>query len=142
MTQRSAILEDLFSYQATTVGLTVRVQPRFAPEQSNPDQGQWVWYYHIRIENDSGTDVQLIDRYWIITDGQGRQRDVTGEGVVGEQPLIAHGASHDYVSGCPLPTPMGSMRGRFGLIDSSGQRIEIEIPNFDLISPDSKGAAN
>jgi ApaG protein len=133
---------DLFAYEATTDGITVRAQPRFAEDQSDASHGHWVWYYHIRIENDSGAPVQLVDRYWIITDGEGKRRDVMGEGVVGEQPLIAHGASFDYVSGCPLTTPMGNMRGSYGMIDSGGRRLEVAIPSFDLISPDSKRAAN
>lgn len=133
---------DLFAYEATTDGVTVRVQPRFAGDESQPEHGHWVWYYHIRIENESGMDVQLVDRHWIITDGLGRRRDVMGDGVVGEQPMIAHGQSYDYVSGCPLATPMGNMRGHYGMLDSQGRRLEIEIPSFDLLSPDSRRAAN
>lgn len=135
-------LPGLFSAEATTDGITVRVQPRYAADQSDPENGHWVWHYHIRIENRSGREVQLIDRHWTITDGRGERRDVMGEGVVGEQPVIAHGGSYDYVSGCPLATPMGNMRGRFGMVDSGGRRLDIAIPGFDLLSPDSKGAAN
>jgi ApaG protein len=135
-------LPGLFSAEATTDGITVRVQPRYAADQSDPGNGHWVWHYHIRIENRSGREVQLVDRHWTITDGRGERRDVMGEGVVGEQPVIAHGGSYDYVSGCPLPTPMGNMRGRFGMVDSGGRRLDVAIPGFDLLSPDSKGAAN
>jgi ApaG protein len=135
-------LPGLFTAVATTDGITVRVQPRYAADQSDPENGHWVWHYHIRLENGSGVPVQLMDRYWIITDGQGERRDVMGEGVVGEQPLIGPGGSYDYVSGCPLSTPMGHMRGTFGMEDSGGRRIEVEIPGFDLVSPDTKRAAN
>lgn len=134
-------LGDLFAFAATTDGITVRVQPRFAADQSDPMRGHWVWHYHIRIENMSGRQVQLIDRSWVIVDGRGTRRDVAGEGVVGEQPVIAHGGSYDYVSGCPLSTPMGSMHGSFGMADSGGRRFEVEIPAFDLVSPDAKRAA-
>jgi ApaG protein len=135
-------LPGLFTAVATTEGITVRVQPRYAGDQSDPENGHWVWHYHVRIENGSGLQVQLLDRHWIITDGQGERRDVMGEGVVGEQPTLAPGSSYDYVSGCPLATPMGQMRGAFGMQDGGGRRFEVEIPTFDLISPDSKGAAN
>lgn len=135
-------IPGLFTSVATTEGITVRVQPRYAGDQSDPENGHWVWHYHVRIENGSGLQVQLRDRHWIITDGHGERRDVMGEGVVGEQPVIPPGGSYDYVSGCPLSTPMGQMRGHFGMQDGGGRRFEVEIPAFDLISPDAKGAAN
>lgn len=135
-------LTGLFTAEATTEGITVRVAPRFAADQSDPAGGHWMWHYHVRIENGSGVPVQLIDRHWEITDGRGQRRDVMGEGVVGEQPRIEPGDSFDYVSGCPLPTPSGSMRGRYGMLDSGGRRFEVEIPAFDLLSPDSRRAAH
>jgi ApaG protein len=135
-------LPGLFTSVATTEGITVRVQPRYAGDQSDPENGHWVWHYHVRIENGAGVQVQLLDRHWIITDGHGDRRDVMGEGVVGEQPVIAPGGSYDYVSGCPLATPMGQMRGTFGMQDGGGRRFEVQIPVFDLLSPDAKGAAN
>ena len=69
----------------TTEGVTVRVQPRFAGDQSDPENGHWVWHYHIRIENNSGMTLQLIDRAWIIIDGHGGRRDVMGEHVIGRR---------------------------------------------------------
>lgn len=135
-------LTGLFCAVATTEGITVRVQPSFMPEDSDAMAGHWLWQYHIRIENGCGMPVRLIDRHWIITDGHGKRRDVMGEGVIGEQPVIEPGGSYDYVSGCPLSTPMGSMRGRFGMVDGGGRRFEVEIPTFDLISPQSRSAAN
>jgi len=135
-------LTGLFTAEATTEGITVRVAPRYAADQSDPDNGHWMWHYHVRIENGSGMAVQLIDRHWEIIDGRGQRRDVMGEGVVGEQPLIEPGDSFDYVSGCPLPTPSGMMRGRYGMLDPGGRRFEVAIPAFDLLSPDSRRAAN
>jgi ApaG protein len=132
----------LFSAVATTEGVTVRVAPSYVADDSDPDAGHWLWHYHIRVENGGGVPVQLIDRHWIITDGRGVRRDVMGEGVVGEQPVIQPGDSYDYVSGCPLTTPMGTMRGRFGMVDSGGRRFEVEIPLFHLTSPDTRRAAN
>jgi ApaG protein len=135
-------IPGLFTAVATTEGITVRVQPRYAGDQSDPDNGHWVWHYHVRIENGSGLRVQLLDRHWIITDGHGERRDVMGEGVVGEQPFIEPGCAYDYVSGCPLATPMGEMRGAFGMQDRGGRRFEVAIPSFHLLSPASRGAAN
>nr|WP_199555704.1 Co2+/Mg2+ efflux protein ApaG [Sandaracinobacteroides hominis] len=132
----------LFAVSATTEGVTVRVQPSYAADQSDPENGHWVWHYHIRIENGDGMGIQIIDRHWVITDGRGDRRDVMGEGVVSEQPRIAPGGSFDYVSGCHFPTPSGHMQGRFGVLDSAGRRFEVEIPGFDLISPDSRRAAH
>ena len=132
----------LFQVSATTEGVTVRVQPGYAADQSDPDNGHWVWHYHIRIENGDGMAIRVVDRNWIIVDGRGERRDVMGEGVVGEQPLIAAGESFDYVSGCHFTTPAGHMRGWFGVLDSAGRRFEVEIPGFDLVSPDTRRAAH
>lgn len=129
-------LPGLFSVSATTEMVTVYVHPIYRAEDSDPEAGHWLWHYHIRVENGGGVAVQLIDRHWIIIDGKGMRRDVMGDGVVGEQPLIAPGESFDYVSGCPLTTPWGSMQGRFGMVDSGGRRFEVAIPHFHLLSPD------
>jgi ApaG protein len=135
-------IPGLFTAVAVTEGITVRVQPRFAADQSDPESGHWVWHYHVRVENGSGMTIQLVDRAWAITDGHGVRRDVVGEGVVGEQPTIPPGGSYDYVSGCPLATPMGHMVGHYGMLDPGGRRFEVAIPPFDLVSPDTKRAAN
>lgn len=133
-------IPGLFAASATTEGITVRVQPHFAASDSDPDAGHWLWHYHIRLENGSDSVVQLIDRHWIIVDGDGRRRDVVGEGVIGEQPVLEPGGSYDYVSGCPLSTPSGRMHGHFGMIDATGCRMEVAIPPFDLVLPDSQEA--
>ena len=79
--------------------------------------------------------MQLLSRHWLITDGRGAVHEVRGEGVVGEMPLIAPGASFDYVSGCPLSTPTGSMRGSYQMVDEDGAAFDIEIPSFSLQGP-------
>ena len=109
----------LFPDVAVTGDLTVRVAVSFLSEQSAPDQGRWFWSYHVRIENGSDRAVQLLSRAWTIVDGRGTVHEVVGEGVVGEMPLIAPGSSFDYVSGCPLDTPEGSMRGTYRMVASS-----------------------
>lgn len=128
-------IPGLFSVHATTEGITVRVQPRYAADESEPERQLWLWQYHVRIENAGGVTVTLRDRHWVIVDGDGDRRDVMGEGVVGEQPMIAPGDSFDYVSGCALNTPGGAMHGRYGMEDQSGRRFEVTIPEFRLSVP-------
>ncbi|MFC3173361.1 Co2+/Mg2+ efflux protein ApaG [Novosphingobium bradum] len=132
-------MKELFQHSALTDGVTVRVAVNFLPEQSRIEAGKWFWVYHIRIENDSDQPVQLLTRHWRITDGQGHVSLVDGDGVVGEQPLIAPGASHDYVSGCPLSTPQGSMEGYYAFRRADGTRFEAAIPYFPLAAPATAG---
>jgi len=128
-------VKEFFPHAATTDGVTVRVAVSYLPEQSEPRRGRWFWAYHIRIENGSDRAVQLLTRHWIITDGRGARHSVEGEGVVGEQPLIAPGASFDYVSGCPLQTPTGAMQGSYRLIGEDGVAFDAAIPKFALFAP-------
>jgi ApaG protein len=88
----------------------------------------------VRIENGSDVAVQLLSRSWSIVDGHGTIHEVVGEGVVGEMPLIAPGASFDYVSGCPLDTPSGAMSGSYRMVDEDGTAFDVEIPRFQLLS--------
>src|SRR3982750_836697 len=113
-------MKALFPNVAETRGVVVRVSVSFLPEQSEPERGRWFWAYHIRIENAGPMVVQLLTRHWIITDGRGHRHSVEGEGVVGEQPLIAPGGSFDYVSGCPLETPEGARSGTQRLAEETG----------------------
>ena len=128
-------MKALFPHEATTRGVTVRVSVTYLPDQSEPAHGRWFWAYHIRIENDGDAAVQLLTRHWIITDGRGGIEEVRGDGVVGDQPMIDPGESYDYVSGCPLRTPAGSMEGSYGMIDADGTPFDIAIPLFPLHSP-------
>lgn len=128
-------MDALFSCAAETEGVTVRVSVSYLPDQSEPGRGRWFWAYHIRIENAGPQSVQLIARHWIITDGRGQRHSVEGEGVVGEQPVIAPGGSYDYVSGCPLATPTGSMQGSFRMIAADGHGFDAAIPKFALLAP-------
>ena len=132
-------MKDLFQHAALTDGVTVRVAVNFLPEQSRIEAGKWFWVYHIRIENGTNQPIQLLTRHWRITDGFGRVSQVDGDGVVGEQPLIAPGRSHDYVSGCPLGTPHGSMEGYYTFTRADGQRFEASIPFFPLAAPATAG---
>jgi ApaG protein len=128
-------MKELFQHAAITNGITVRVAANFLPEQSQPESGKWFWVYHIRIENDSEETVQLQTRHWRITDARGMINKIDGEGVVGEQPVLAPGQTHDYVSGCPLTTPSGSMEGFYTFTNRQNMPIEVRIPYFSLSAP-------
>jgi ApaG protein len=132
-------MKELFQHAAVTDGITVRVAVNFLPEQSRIEAGKWFWVYHIRIENDSDQAAQLLTRHWRITDGRGMINLVDGDGVVGEQPLLRPGQSHDYVSGCPLATPMGSMEGHYTFRRADGSLFEARIPFFPLAAPATAG---
>ena len=128
-------MNALFPNAAETDGVIVRVAVSYLSDQSEPDRGRWFWAYHIRIENHGEDTVQLLTRHWIITDGRGQRHSVEGEGVVGEQPVIAPGGSYDYVSGCPLATPTGSMEGSYRMVGADGRRFDAAIPKFALLAP-------
>ena len=127
-------LAMLFPHVAVTRGIAVRVAASFLAEQSDPASARWFWSYHVRIENGSDVAVQLLSRAWTIIDGRGAVHEVIGEGVVGEMPLIGPGASFDYVSGCPLDTPLGAMSGSYRMVDENGGAFEVAIPRFQLLS--------
>ena len=129
------MMKALFSEEAETRGITVRVSVSYLPEQSEPQRGRWFWAYHIRIENEGPMTVQLLTRHWIITDGRGARHSVEGEGVVGEQPVIEPGGSFDYVSGCPLSTPTGNMQGSYQMVGEDGSAFDVAIPKFALTAP-------
>lgn len=131
----SDALSVLFPNVAVTRDIRVRVAVSYLAEQSNPQLNRWFWSYHIRIENGSDLSVQLLSRSWRIVDGRGATHEVHGEGVVGETPLIAPGGSFDYVSGCPLDTPNGSMSGSYRMVDEDGSLFDIDIPRFALVAP-------
>ena len=132
-------MKELFQHAAMSEGVTVRVAVNFLPEQSRIEAGKWFWVYHIRIENDSDQQVQLLTRHWRITDGRGMVNFVEGEGVVGESPLLQPGQSHDYVSGCPLTTPHGSMEGHYTFRRADGSLFQAAIPFFPLAAPATAG---
>lgn len=120
----------------TTRGVRIVVRPRFVPEQSDPDNGQWLFAYHIVIRNQGADTVQLISRHWVITNGEGKVEEVRGAGVVGYQPVLKPGEEFEYTSGCPLTTPVGTMHGEFNmLVQGSGEKFEAKIEPFRLAVP-------
>ncbi|ABC21075.1 Co2+/Mg2+ efflux protein ApaG [Rhodospirillum rubrum] len=132
-------MTDETVYERTTEGITVRVLPIFLDEQSEPERGHYLWAYQVLIVNRGARTVQLMRRHWIVTDAFGRVQEVEGEGVVGEQPILAPGAQFDYTSGTPLPTPSGFMGGSYLMRDDTGRELTVAIPTFSLNSPESAG---
>jgi len=129
-------------YSAVTRQIEVLVEPEFLPERSSPENRQFFWAYSIVIVNEGSETVQLKTRHWIITDGLGQQQEVRGEGVVGEQPVIAPGERYEYTSGVPLTTPSGFMTGSYQMVTESGEKFDLAIPLFSLDSPDGKRTLN
>ena len=129
-------------YTAKTKTISVTVEPRYLAERSDPVESRFFWAYTVEIANGGAAPVQILARHWVITDQHGKREDVRGIGVVGEQPVIEPGSSFTYTSGCPLPTPSGTMAGTYQAIDHDGQIFTVEIPAFSLDSPDHKRTLN
>jgi ApaG protein len=123
-------------YEQETAGLVVRVEPQFLPEESAPDENRFVWSYTIEIENRSPASVQLLSRYWQITDENGHTQEVRGSGVIGQQPVIEPGESFRYTSAAPLAAPSGVMLGAYSMQRvENGEAFDIAVPAFALDSP-------
>ena len=114
---------------------SVQVQPQYLEEQSEPEQGRYLFAYTVTIRNTGEVTAQLVSRHWIITDSDGQIEEVRGPGVVGEQPVLKPGQSFQYTSGCPLATPVGSMHGSYQCIAEDGTAFEATIPEFVLSVP-------
>lgn len=115
-----------------TARVSVHVQSQYVASQSSPDDDRYVFAYTITIRNLGRSAVQLLGRYWLITNGNGRETEVQGEGVVGEQPLITPGNEFQYTSGAVIETPMGTMQGHYVMLDEQGDTFNVEIPVFRL----------
>ncbi len=139
---RRAFGYDGSMYRAVTRQIEVTVEPNFMPERSSAEHGRYFWSYTIVITNAGEETVQLRTRHWIITDASGKRQEVRGEGVVGEQPVLAPGERFEYTSGVPLPTASGFMTGRYQMVSETGERFEIDVPTFSLDSPSEKRVLN
>lgn len=121
---------------AITQGIRVSVESFYQPAYSKPLAGEFVHAYRVTIENLTGETVQLMRRCWQIWDSNGIWREVEGEGVVGQQPILEPLQQHQYVSGCPLRTEIGKMYGHFTMqrLSDSGT-FDVTIPVFELVAP-------
>lgn len=122
-------------YEKSTEGIRVRVRPRFSLADSDPQDGTFVFSYTIHMANESDAAAQLLFRHWRIHDAAGEDSEVDGEGVVGEQPLLHPGDSHEYRSFCVLRSPVGYMEGHYTFVRPDGKRFRVEVPRFHLNGP-------
>ena len=122
-------------YSEITKSIRVTVVPAFLDEHSSPEDDKYVWAYEVKIENLGEETVQLINRYWSITNSLGQTQTVRGPGVVGEQPILKPGEYFEYTSGAPLSTPSGLMMGTYQMEDNDGKVFDVCIPAFSLDSP-------
>jgi len=118
-----------------TSGVKISVESTYQSEYSNPENEHFMFAYRITIENVSEYTVQLLRRHWNIFDSIGTNKQVDGDGVVGEQPILAPGESHQYVSGCNLKSELGFMEGYYEMIRELDNSIfHVHIPRFNLIA--------
>ena len=113
-------------------GIRITVRPMYLRDQSEPSQNHYLFAYFIRIENIGDLPAQLLSRRWLIHDDVGEDTEVTGEGVVGEQPLIDPGSVHEYQSFCVLKSGEGYMEGHYNFLRSDGATFDATIPRFVL----------
>jgi ApaG protein len=126
----------VFTSEAITRGIRIRVRSFFVPERSDIEQGHWFFAYQVEIKNEGTETAQLVSRHWIITDTDGHVEHVKGPGVVGEQPVLQPGESFQYTSACPLRTPVGTMHGTYQMVTNEGEKFDAEIAPFALGQPD------
>ncbi|AIA72596.1 conserved hypothetical protein [Pectobacterium atrosepticum SCRI1043] len=113
----------------------VQIQSFYVESQSEPDEERFVFAYTVTVRNLGRHEVQLLGRYWLITNGNGRQTEVQGEGVVGEQPIIEPGGEFQYTSGAVMETPLGTMEGHYHMVDHQSKAFQVPIPVFRLAIP-------
>lgn len=119
----------------STSGITISVECEYQSEYSNPENMHFMFAYRITIENTSDYTIQLISRHWDIFDSIGEQKQIDGDGVVGLQPILKPGETHQYVSGCNLKSEMGYMQGYYTMIrEVDSYAFDVKIPRFNLIA--------
>lgn len=121
----------------TKYDIRIVVEPAYRADQSVPDDNRYVFTYTVTIRNCGGVPAKLLSRHWIITDADGREREISGEGVVGEQPYLPPGVDYRYTSGAILETPVGSMRGSYQMLADDGVSFDAVIPAFTLATPNT-----
>lgn len=115
--------------------IQVSARTAFIPEQSDLENGRYVFAYTITITNAGNVPAQLVSRHWIITDANNQVQEVRGLGVVGEQPTLRPNESFQYTSGTAIATPVGTMRGSYQMIAEDGRQFDAPIPEFTLSMP-------
>jgi len=126
---------DETSDSAPQYAFEVEVATQFLDEHSSPDERRFVFAYTIQIRNAGQVPARLLGRHWKITDAEGRVEEVTGDGVVGEQPWLRPGEAYEYTSGAVLQTSLGTMQGEYRMLADDGTRFDAPIPPFTLSAP-------
>ena len=137
LTRLAAMDAPMTKVQTTTRSITVKAEAFFVPERSSAIKSNYFFAYRIEIENDGEVPVRLMNRHWIITDGNNTIREIEGEGVVGQQPDIMPGQSYSYSSGAILSTKTGTMEGSYKMRSFEGIDFNAIIEPFGLIHPNS-----
>lgn len=122
-------------YESETDGIRVAVRPRYSLAESEPGEGTFVFSYRVRLENQGTESARLLFRHWHIHDSVGEDREVDGEGVIGQQPVLVPGGRHEYSSFCVLRSPAGHMEGYYTFVRPDGGRFRVGVPRFLLEAP-------
>ena len=115
--------------------IAIDVATNYIDDQSEPDSDRYVFAYTITISNNGEEPARLISRHWVITDANGKVQEVTGDGVVGEQPHLNPGEVFRYSSGAVLETPVGAMQGLYRMEADNGVNFDAPIAPFTLAVP-------
>ena len=115
--------------------IRIQVITSYIDDQSEPDSDRYVFAYTITITNEGDVAAKLISRHWVITDANGKVQEVSGDGVVGEQPHLKPGEEFRYSSGAVLETPVGAMQGLYRMEAENGVNFDAPIAPFTLAVP-------
>ena len=121
--------------QSSKYRIEVSAKAFYVEDQSDPEKNHYVFGYKIKVTNTGEVAAQLVSRHWLITDSNHRVEEVRGLGVIGQQPTLQPGESFEYTSGCPLATPVGTMRGEYQMLAADGTKFDAAIPEFTLSVP-------
>lgn len=130
------------NYKKTTNGITVCAYPLYMAEESSPEDNKFVWAYHVTIENNSKRAVQLLKRKWLVAEDKGTHKEIKGDGVMGEQPVLDPGDSFEYTSGAPLNSSSGMVVGEYQMKTKDGEFFNVDVPAFSLDCPYSNKTFN
>lgn len=125
---------DKKASQTITEGITITAIPAYVPENSRPENNEYLFSYDIEIVNNNDYSMKLLSRNWIIIDGDGNSEEISGSGVVGQTPTIEPGDNFKYQSFCPLITSWGTMEGSYQMEKETGDIIEAKINRFFLVA--------
>ena len=116
-----------------TKGIKISIETEFEGTFYKDDSIHYAFSYEITIENQSHETAQLLARRWDIKDALNDVEIVSGEGAVGEKPILIPGDRHTYSSGCVLKSPFGAMKGSYLMINhSNSTKFKVTIPTFKL----------